>query len=515
MGMCDSSNNASQNQAQVQNNNNSNQTPVTPGKYFANKEINRVDTPILDNNVLVSETNHQIDETYQKVKRLGEGAFGEVWLVKHKLTGTEYALKIIEKGPFSNEQQILNEIEILKKLDHPFILKILEFHSTKTKYYIITDYCPQGELFDEVKIRDRFSEKETAYILYQVLLAIRYCHKMRVFHRDIKPENIMIVGRQPSGLLDVKLIDFGTAKVFSEFSKSKAMVGSSYYIAPEVVRGKYDEECDLWSIGVIMYIMLVGTPPFNGEDDDDIIRSVTIGKYETSYPQYTSLSDNAKDLITKLLKFNPSERITAEQALNHPFFNIDEVKQIEYIDETIARQLLLNLENYKSDNLIKCAVIAYLVHQNTHLDQCMYASKLFRAIDTLHDGKLDKNELVNAYIKYLNLNQQQAINKANYVFNNIDNDANGMIESEEFIRACINPNIFTTQQYLSSAFTYFDKDNDGTISSAEVEEKFFQNSNKSEAAREKLQAMFNQIDSNKDGIISYNEFCNMIKGVIC
>ena len=512
MGVCDSSNNATQNP--VDNNTNSNQTPIQPGKYFSNTVSNNIDSPILDNNVLVSETNHQIEETYDKVKRLGEGAFGEVWLLKNKFTGKEYALKIIEKGPYSNEQQITNEIEILKKLDHPFILKIVEFHATKKKYYIITEYCSQGELFDEIRGKDRFTEKETAYILYQVLLAVRYCHKMRVFHRDIKPENIMISGRQPSGLLDIKLIDFGTAKVFSEFTKSKAMVGSSYYIAPEVVKGKYDEACDLWSIGVIMYIMLVGTPPFNGQDEDEIIRAVTIGNYETSYPQYTSLSDNAKDLITKLLTFNPSQRITAEEAINHPWFNIEEVKMIEYVNEAIAREMLLNLENYKSDNLIKCAVIAYLVHQNTNLEECINASKLFRSIDNEHDGKLDKNELVNAYMKYLNLNQQQAMNKANYVFNHIDNDSNGMIESEEFIRACINPNIFTSHNYLRTAFSYFDKDNDGTISVAEVEDKFFQNSKKTPAAKAKLKNMFDQIDLNKDGIISFEEFCYMIKGVI-
>ena len=514
MGVCDSSENQNQNIAQNNTNSYSNQTPIPKGKYFENTETKKTDTPILDNNVIVSDTNHQIDETYQKVKRLGEGAFGEVWLVKHKLYGKEYALKIIEKGPLSNESEIANEIEILKKLDHPFILKVLEFHPDRNKYYIITDYCPEGELFDEIQKKDRFSEKETAYILYQVLLAIRYIHKMRIFHRDIKPENIMIVGRQPSGLLDVKLIDFGTAKVFNEYKKNKGIVGSSYYIAPEVVKGKYDEACDLWSIGVIMYILLVGTPPFNGDDEDDIIRAVTIGKYDTSYPQYTSLSDNAKDLITRLLKFNPKERITAEEALNHPFFNFEEVKQIEYVDETIARQMLLNLENYKSDNLIKCAVIAYLVHQNTHLDQCKMASKLFRSIDLEHDGKLSKNELINAYIKYLGLNQQQAVNKADYIFRNIDNDSNGMIESEEFIRACINPIIFNSPNYLSSAFSYFDKDNDGSISVEEVEEKFFQCSNKSQSARTKLQAMFNQIDTNKDGIISYDEFSNMMKCVI-
>ena len=294
----------------------------------------------------------------------------------------------------------------MKKLDHPCILKILDFHSTPNKYYLVTDYCKEGELFDEIKVKDRFTEREASYILYQVLLAIRYCHKMRIVHRDIKPENILIVGRESSGLLKVKLIDFGTAKIFNEFSKNKALVGSSYYIAPEVIRGKYDEACDLWSIGVIMYIMLVGTPPFNGDEDDDILRAVSIGKYETSYPQYQSLSPEAKDLITKLLKFNPTERITAEDALKHPWFNTEDIKRIDYLDDNTIRQMLSNMEKYKSDNIIKCAVLAYLVHQNTNIKECTDASKFFNSLDSDHDGKLLKTELILAFMQYYNLSQQ-------------------------------------------------------------------------------------------------------------
>ena len=490
-----------------------NKAANSSAKYFSQNTANQ-DSVILNNNVIVSDAHENLEEIYQKIKKLGEGAYGEVWLVKHKISGKEFALKIIEKGPYSNEKQIYNEIEILKKLDHAYILKILEFHSSQNKYYIVTDYCPEGELFHLIKARENFSERETSFILYQVLCAIRYCHKMRIVHRDIKPENIMIVGQEPSGLLHVKLIDFGTAKFFNENSKNKALVGSSYYIAPEILKGKYDESCDLWSIGVIMYLMLVGIPPFNGEDEDDILRAVSISKYDTTNPQYTSLSANAKDLIGKLLKANPLERITAEDALNHPFLSTDDIKQIDYVDDTTARQMILNIENYKSDNIIKCAVLAYLVHQNTNIKQCIDAGKIFRSIDLDHDGKLEKKELIYAYMKYCGLTQQQAINKTNYVYKNIDTDSNGMIESEEFIRACINPNIFISPTYLKVAFDYFDKDKDGTISIPEVEEKFFMNSNQTPAAKAKLQEMFNQIDINKDGLISFEEFVYMVKGVI-
>ena len=328
----------------------------------------------------------------------------------------------------------------------------------------------------------------------------------------------MIMGRENNGLLHIKLIDFGTAKIFDVGNKQKALVGSSYYIAPEVLRGKYGEECDLWSVGVIMYLLLTGTPPFNGENEDDILRAVSIGKYDTTMDSYKSLSNNAKDLIGKLLTFNPSSRITAEQALSHPWFKTSEFATIyrcNTLDVNEAKNLMTNLEFYKSDNIIKCAVLAYLVHQNTNDKRCIKAAYLFNEIDLNKDGKLEKNELQSAFIKYFELTPEQAQKKANAIFLNIDTDNNGFIESEEFIRATINPNMFTSENYLKAAFNYFDDDKNGTISVAEVEAKFYQSSkNKNENTKIQLRNMFNQIDANGDGQISFNEFSEMIKGII-
>ena len=514
MGVCETRNN--QNNQNIQISQNSLKQSNT-GKYFKTNSINQ-NNLILNNDVIVSETNHNPEKIYQKVKKLGEGSFGEVWLVRNKILGKDFAMKIIEKSPYSNTNQIINEIKILKQLDHPNILKILEFHLTNDKFYIITDYCPEGELFHEIDKKTKFTEEETSFIIYQILQAVRYCHKMRILHRDIKPENIMIMGREKNGLLHVKLIDFGTAKIFIEGNKQKALVGSSYYIAPEVIKGKYDEECDLWSVGVIMYILLTGTPPFNGEDDDSILRAVTKGKYDTSLDSYQSLSTNAKDLITKLLKFNPSERITAKDALTHPWFQTKEfanIYRVNTINPNEAKSMMNNLDYYKSDNIIKCAVLAYLVHQNTNIKECINASYLFTEIDLNKDGKLEKNELINAYIKYYGFTEAQAKIKANTIFLNIDTDNNAFIESEEFIRACIDPNIFTAQNYLQAAFNYFDDDGNGNISVSEVEKKFYQSAkNKNDNTKFQLRQMFDQIDANKDGQISFPEFASMIKGII-
>ena len=517
MGACDSSNPSNTNQ--TSSGKTASQKQTQSGKYFVEKpSLMTQSSLVLTNDVIVSDTHQNLDSVYDRVKKLGEGSFGEVWLIRHKLTGKDYAMKIIEKGPYSNTEQIKNEIEILKTLDHPNILKILEFHDENDKFYIVTDYLPEGELFDEISKKQFFSEKETSFLIFQVLQAVRYCHKMRIVHRDIKPENIMIMGRESNGLLRVKLIDFGTAKLFLEGKKQKAFVGSSYYIAPEVIRGKYDEACDLWSIGVIMYIMLTGTPPFNGDDDDDILRAVSSGEYDTNLPTYTKLSNNAKDLITKLLTFNPSDRITAEQALSHPWFKTSEfatISRVNTINPNLAKKMMNNLEYYKSDNIIKCAVLAYLVHQNTNSKECMNAAFLFNEIDLNKDGKLEKNELENALLKYSDLNEEQVKKRSNVIFMNIDTDNNGFIESEEFIRAVINPSMFMNENYLMAAFNYFDNDKNGTISVNEVEDKFYQSAkNQNEKTKLELRKMFDQIDANKDGEISFNEFSSMIRGII-
>ena len=501
MGICESSSN----EAQISNQNQNPNTAIT----------SRQDTLILNNDIIVSRIGGNIDDIYEKIKLLGEGSYGKVWLVKHKILGKLFALKIIKrKNDIYFNNKVQKEIQILKKLDHPFILKIIEFHSTETEYHLITDYCQNGELYSEIVNRGRFSEREASFIIYQILLAIRYCHNMGIVHRDIKPENIMIERKEASGLLRVKLIDFGVAKIFSLNVNHKTIVGSNIYMAPEVLRANYNESCDLWSIGVILYILLIGKPPFNGKNENAISLAIKKGKYDILNAQYESLSQNAKDLISKLLMYDPEERITAKEALNHPWFNTPEIMNIDYLDNERIKDLLLNLERYKSYNIIKCVILAYLVHINSDIKEYIEAGKLFNSLDIDHDGKLDKDELKNGFMKYFNLSQSEAIKKANDIFTNIDTDKNELISSEEFIRGCINPDIFYSPNYLKVAFDYFDKNKDGNVSINEMEEIFSQNSKLGSRAKEKLQYLFNQIDVNKDGFISFDEFSAVIKGII-
>ena len=444
-----------------------------PVSNIANTVVSKNKIVVLNNDVIVSGNEINPEKIYIKKKLLGSGAFGEVWLVHHKDLDRDFAMKIIKKrkNKSNEEREILNEIEILKKLDHPKILKIIDFYSKVKKYYIITEYCPEGELFNEIIRVGKFDEGQTAFIINQILKAISYCHRNQIIHRDIKPENIMITKREKNGCLQVKLIDFGTAKIFEKGHPENRYVGSSYYMAPEVLKRKYDEKCDLWSIGVIFYILLTGRPPFDGNDDEEILKNVEKGVYDkTSYP-FPSLSSLAKDLINKLLQYDPKKRISAEEALEHKWFKTAE----------------FNME----------------------------ASKLFNKIDLNSDGKIEKHELIQGFQKYWGIPEDEVKEKVDIIFANIDTDFNGFIEYEEFVRAAVNSNIFMSQNYLKFAFNYFDRDSSGDITFEEIKKRFSQNSSyNGQKMDNELREIFDKIDINKDGSISFYEFCKMMKNIM-
>ena len=477
----------------------------------------------LDSKVFVAKGNNDPNKLYIKKKILGRGSFGVVYLVKQRYLSRYFAMKVIKKSSAKakeEEENLMNEVDILRKLDHPNIVKITDFYSLKTEYNIITEYCQEGELFDEIKAQSPFSEAMAAWYLRQILSAVCYCHGMNIIHRDLKPENILIVKRQKNGYHPIKIIDFGTAKVFQKEKAEHLLIGSAYYIAPEVLSRNYTELCDLWSCGVIMYILLTGRPPFNGSSEEEIMKKIKEGNYDLKKYPWGIISEEAKDLLKGLLQVNAKKRFSAKQALEHKWFQIEKTKSSLNAYNVKNRQLnklIDNLMKYRSDNVLRCAVIALLVHNSIQLNQAHDAVKLFNQIDKNGDGKISKDELFNGLQSYKkDISFDELKKQVDIIFNNIDSDHNGYLEYEEFVRAAIDKDHFLSVNFLQFAFNYFDKDHDGEITLEEVKNKFFLNDKNKNSlkAQDQLQKSFNEIDINGDGKLSFEEFGKMMENII-
>ena len=475
----------------------------------------------IDTNLLTSGSTNSSLYDYHKIKLLGQGSFGTVYLVKNKKLNNNFAMKIIEKSnnDEEKEEEIQNEISILRKLDHPNILKINDFFSTKKEYVLITEFCPEGELFYEIKNFAPFDEALSGWYMRQILSAVHYCHKSKIIHRDLKPENILIYQRNKKGFNSIKIIDFGTAILFNKNDKNLA--GSIYYLAPEIIskNRKYTEKCDIWSCGIIMYILLTGKPPFNGDSDEEILKKIIQNHLDLEKYPWSVISLKAKDLIKKLLETDAKKRITAEEALNHEWFKCKQVNTQETSGLFKVKNpdlLLNNLINYRTDNPLRCAVLSYLIHNNMQLEHVHEAIKLFNKIDINGDGQISKDELYLGLKDFLELSGDKLKNNVDIIFNNLDTNHNGFIEYEEFITAAVNKKIFYSTSYLRFAFDYFDRDKNGCISFDEVKNIFFINekNKKDSKAQEQLLKCFKESDINGNGNLTFDEFIKMTKNII-
>ena len=488
-----------------------------PHNFKHSNTINPFNTINLTNEVIVSHSKADPNADYKKLNFIGEGSFAAVYRVQNKITESIRAMKVINKSSTcseEDEQEIINEINILRTLDHPNVLKIFEFYSDKNSYSIVTELCSGGELFQEIIDKGPFNENYSAYVMYQILSAINYCHNMKIIHRDLKPENILIVDRDRNSYPRIKICDFGTSKMFEKGAVQKKLVGSSYYIAPEVLRKRYDEKCDIWSCGVILYILLSGRPPFAGETDKEIMESVTLGKYDLKSPPFDSISKSCKDLIQKLLHMESKKRISAQDALNHAWFKENNSKELfnQIKDESTLKKLLHNLKTYKRDSIIQETALAYLVHNFPQMKDVVNACKLFNQIDINGDGKITKEEFLKGL--QTKMKSSSLAKDVDEIYKNIDMDNNGYIEYEEFVRAAVNKEKFLNDSVLRYAFRYFDKDNSGEITMDEIEEVFKESITDKTKIHDSLQQIINEVDANCDGVIDFNEFVFIMKKML-
>ena len=447
---------------------------------------------------------------YKVISKIGEGCYGTVFLAMNLITKQNVAIKKINKIKENeiDDLEVKNEINILRNLDHPNIVKIIEFYSTENAYYIITDYCPSGELFNQ--INNSYNEFQLAVLFYQIFSGLYYLHTNNIIHRDLKLENILLSEIEKDYKTNlkyfwIKIIDFGTSKIFSKHRKEKSIVGSSYYIAPEVLNQCYNEKCDTWSVGVILYMLICGKPPFDGEDDFKIIDKIKIGKFDDENKRLLNSSEEVQDLVHKLLNVNIKKRLSAHEALGHPWFKKFNGKSLySNISDEEIKVYLQRLRHFQINSKFQQMVLAFIVHNINDNDEIKDILKIFRLFNLSDDGKLTKNELYQGLIKYFDENEIRE--EIGDIYLMLDGADRGFLEFEEFLRACLDQKKVLSDDNLLYAFNFFDKDYTGKISVEKIKANFIENSVKNEV----FENILNEIEHNQDGEIDFLEFKNMM-----
>lgn len=388
-----------------------------------------------------------IEHYYEFLEELGKGNYGTVVKARDLNSSRLFAIKIIQKNRIEDSHLFKQEVEILQLLDHPNIVKLIECFETDRLCYLVQEFCEGGELFQKLAKEKNLSELKAAQIMRKLISAIMYCHNNSICHRDLKPENCLMVSTQPDS--DVKIIDFGLACFLNEQKVLNCICGTPFYVAPEVLAGSYRLECDMWSLGVMLYMMLSGSPPFTGKNNQEIITKVYSGNYSLRLKQFSKVSQMAKDLISRLLVKDPSLRLTAKDAFNHPWIQI-----LSPIPERpLSSKTYEDINNYVHFTKFKRATLMLISSRLTEKEiGCL--KQVFLIIDQDGSGTISRNEFDEAFGK---MNKSIRREELDNVWRVLDMNHNGEIDYSEFICACISGQTCVDSGILKSAFEFYDE----------------------------------------------------------
>ena len=317
---------------------------------------------------------------------------------------TKKFVNISKEPGETNFINVRNEIEIIKKLSHPSIAKIYEVFDIREFYFIVNEYCKYGNLYDYYKFH--LSEKQICIIIYQILSGVIYLHENNIIHRDLILENVMVdhIEKDLSTsepYFFIKIIDFASSKLFIKGKAEKQIIGKSFYLAPEVIKENYNEKSDIWSIGVILYMLIAKKPPFDGSTREQIYEKITEAGYNKHSRKLFDFSDEVMDLLDKLLEKNPDKRPSAKEALNHPWFKRYQgnatFAKFKFEDFNL---ILVKLFNVKHLNKLQEIILKYLIHNSQSNEENIKIMKIFRYFNTSGKSKLTRQELKLAWNKY-------------------------------------------------------------------------------------------------------------------
>lgn len=436
----------------------------------------------------------KIEDDYVLAKEvLGSGYSGSIILARDRQSQSRYAVKRFNLANMSqgSRTELVTECEILLSLDHPHIVRLVDVYETPEQLSLVMECMDGGELFQRIKSKKRFSEEESAQTAFQMLLAVNYMHNQNIVHRDLKLENFMYESKASNHL---KLIDFGFSKICKPNAEMTESLGTVAYCAPEVFKRNYTLQCDLWSLGVIVFILLSGYMPFAGEEID-MMRLIKKGKYKMKQDKWDKVSEEAFKFTRELLQVDPQRRLTAEQALQHDWiqkYNSIQTRQ-EHIDATIVEGLT-KFARMSSFRRACMSVVGWCVSGEVEAK----ARDVFLELDQNHDGTISPREFKKAL-----QDMHVADDAIDTAFAALDVNHTNEIDYAEFLSAmamvpsCIELNDVILQQ----TFRRFDTDSSGYITEANLQEVL---GDKFEG--KKVSKLLIESGTTNNGAISFREF---------
>lgn len=444
-----------------------------------------------------------IEERYLVDRELGRGEFGVTYLCIDRGSRELLACKSISKRKLRTAvdvDDVRREVAIMKHLPkNSSIVSLREACEDDNAVHLVMELCEGGELFDRIVARGHYTERAAAAVTRTIMEVVQLCHKHGVIHRDLKPENFLFANKKENSPL--KAIDFGLSIFFKPGERFSEIVGSPYYMAPEVLKRNYGPEIDIWSAGVILYILLCGVPPFWAESEQGVAQAILRGAIDFKREPWPSISEGAKSLVRQMLEPDPKLRLTAKQVLEHSWLqNAKKAPNVPLGDVVKSRLKQFSLMNRFKRKALR--VIADFLSNEEVED----LKEMFGKIDTDNDGIVSVEELKVGLQK---LNSQLAESEIQMLIEAIDSNGKGTLDYGEFIAVSLHLQRMANDEHLRKAFSYFDKNGNGYIEPDELQDALMEDG--SEDCTNVANDIFQEVDTDKDGVISYEEFAAMMK----
>ncbi|XP_010060380.2 calcium-dependent protein kinase 2 [Eucalyptus grandis] len=466
-----------------------------PASSPSPRPVQKVDT-------ILGKPYEEVKSHYTLGKELGRGQFGVTYLCTEISTGRQYACKSISKRKLvtkNDKEDMKREIHIMQHLSgQPNIVEFKGAYEDKQAVHLVMELCAGGELFDRIIAKGHYTERAAATICRAIVNVVHACHFMGVMHRDLKPENFLLASKDENAPL--KATDFGLSVFIEEGKDYRDIVGSAYYVAPEVLRRKYGKEIDIWSAGVILYILLSGVPPFWAETEKGIFDAILQGDIDFESKPWPSISPSAKDLVKKMLTKDPKKRITSAQVLEHHWIK----EGGDASDKPIDNAVLSRMKQFRAMNKLKRLALK-VIAENLSEEDIQGLKAMFANMDTDKSGTITYEELKTGLAR---LGSKLTEAEVKQLMEAADVDGNGSIDYIEFITATMHRHKLETDEHLYKAFQHFDKDNSGFITMDEIETAL---RGYGMGDEETIRDIIAEVDTDNDGRIDYQEFCAMMR----